>query len=832
MKLENLINFDDVSAPEHFDQTKPLRDEYKIKGVTFEGPDTYEGGAVLSRQFNNQLGGSYPNALVIDDRDFYGYPNPAFAKGPETLKFIPPITYFKIKAYNYCEQNISMAAYDPDNILVDSLSIPPPFAGYVTRELKGDNISKIKVSAICTHIVLDDLYFRSWIRSSSDSGSIHPTESRTIKFTFNSANMKAGTYSMRLFIENNDPISEKRPLQVIMKVKANAGILTDKSNLNFGSCYVSGVSKQYINITNTGLDTLNINSLLSNSTSFKSEAERVSIPPRTSSTVEIDFKPISNVQYSGTLSLCYGLGGDVLKIPMTGIGLSKPQIIVNPDNYIVFLNPGDSLQGKLCISNAADTCTFNVKVSFNDSIEDYDWNYKGQNDKTNPLEYIPRVLVFNEDGQFISKYLNEFPLKVDWVSNIHNPDTISYEKYDLVIIADFIDAYGTLEKLKSYVQHGGIVFYALGNYYILSSFDIAGGVSVIPGKSESPNEIVARNHPAFFYCDRLLYNGNEIVNTYYFNNLSPDTKVLTRTFTTKLPTTIEYSLGNGLILATSLMIEYMQKMNTEGSRIVKNMIYYILSQNSNRWLRVKANNEKLNRMQTSCLPFSIKTAGLRQGEYAALIALQSTDVLIEEVPFVLKVQKIPRIKFQNEKVNFGYLKMGNEKVIDLFITNIGQQFLTIDNDIQSEVFSVLQYNLIIYPGQTKKISILFKPTQDLQYYHGNLLITTNDPMNPNFQVKIEGNTGGINGVKPQSINNIDVYPNPTDGMFYIKGEIYGLDDLEIKIYNSQGNEVAGRIIHDKADINEKFDLSNLPKGVYLIKLYSKQKISVFKVEMI
>ncbi len=309
---------------------------------------------------------------------------------------------------------------------------------------------------------------------------------------------------------------------------------------------------------------------------------------------------------------------------------------------------------------------------------------------------------------------------------------------------------------------------------------------------------------------------------------------MTRTFTTKKPTTIEFSLGNGLVVASTLLLENMYEWNTEGSRIFMNLLYYMLSQNSNRWLRIKASDEKFSGSETKCFPFSIKTAGLGIGEYfaEASITINNGNSPIDVIPFMLNVQSMPKLKLQTNKLNFGYLQVGSEKVMNITLSNSGQEILNSEFNITgADVFSILPDNSYINPGETKELKIRFKPTEDDQYYHSHLNISSNDPLRPEIQVKLEGNTGGINGTINQHINNLIVSPNPTDGLFVISGEQNG-SDLIIELLDSQGRMIYNKVVKHTVKFHEEVDISNFPKGTYILQLCSNGNIQVYKIVLI
>ena len=76
----------------------------------------------------------------------------------------------------------------------------------------------------------------------------------------------------------------------------------------------------------------------------------------------------------------------------------------------------------------------------------------------------------------------------------------------------------------------------------------------------------------------------------------------------------------------------------------------------------------------------------------------------------------------------------------------------------------------------------------------------------------------ISFVNSVNRNNIQIFPNPTTGVFYISEK----DDLAIEIYNLHG-ETLFRTNESKVDI------SMYPNGIYFIKVTSNMEVSIRKI---
>lgn len=77
------------------------------------------------------------------------------------------------------------------------------------------------------------------------------------------------------------------------------------------------------------------------------------------------------------------------------------------------------------------------------------------------------------------------------------------------------------------------------------------------------------------------------------------------------------------------------------------------------------------------------------------------------------------------------------------------------------------------------------------------------------------------GVNPVSnINNFYVYPNPTNGKFYVKFDaVKPVDEATITVTNVTGQQVVGRHISNPGKaLMEEIDITNLARGVYVVEL--------------
>ena len=94
-----------------------------------------------------------------------------------------------------------------------------------------------------------------------------------------------------------------------------------------------------------------------------------------------------------------------------------------------------------------------------------------------------------------------------------------------------------------------------------------------------------------------------------------------------------------------------------------------------------------------------------------------------------------------------------------------------------------------------------------------------------FSQPVEYTLGGAR-LETSSVANLDVYPNPSTGIFYIN--FYAYTKTEIIVSSLLGKKVYGQIFSDNSDVYLTIDLSDYANGLYKFSLITTDGITNYK----
>ena len=83
------------------------------------------------------------------------------------------------------------------------------------------------------------------------------------------------------------------------------------------------------------------------------------------------------------------------------------------------------------------------------------------------------------------------------------------------------------------------------------------------------------------------------------------------------------------------------------------------------------------------------------------------------------------------------------------------------------------------------------------------------------------------------LNNLSIFPNPSDGIINIQTGLARQDEVSVKVYNVTGNEVSNALYTSNVnDDGIALNLSVCQKGLYFVEVTTSKGKAIKKIELL
>jgi len=175
-----------------------------------------------------------------------------------------------------------------------------------------------------------------------------------------------------------------------------------------------------------------------------------------------------------------------------------------------------------------------------------------------------------------------------------------------------------------------------------------------------------------------------------------------------------------------------------------------------------------------------------------------------------KVENAETLEIWNDVVLTGF-EMPKELLSDFFSKTFSFMLL---NDTPSASAFLAYYN-----GDPVASSVVCYEAGVAGIYNVTLRVSDgNDSDEQEFTITVEEN-GSVGIEKALLKDQLLLYPNPTDGRFFL--ELPGVyeEDLTFEIFDQTGKLFLQQVFPSHTQIRKEFDLSSEPPGIYFIRVY-------------
>ncbi len=542
-----------------------------------------------------------------------------------------------------------------------------------------------------------------WISVDKDTDTVVTGDSSVVMVTMKTAGLNNGIYNTSLRILSNDPVNQQINIPCSLTINGTAAISFSDPCLHFGTVMQYAMKKDTLTITNTGCHTLIINSIYSTLSHFLLSSSYLTIPPGSSANLIVTFMPSAVGQFSDNVYFSTNIGS--YTVCLTGTGADASILNVLP-------------------------ASFNKTISVcNDTITDI---LQVQNLGTGNLTYQvfggrglsgdSTVLVIRDAHPWsvnIEQYLqNQFGVIPDVITS-SQVAAANFGIYDVIIVAggqstSFYTALSAQNvKFTNYLTSGGIVLYMLANYSV-NTFTLPGSVNMVYGNPENQNLIVDASHPIVQGLTNPLNGSN--ANSNYLTNLPANAKVITQTNVTAVPTTAEYEVGSGLVIATGMLWEYHSTMPSYNiSTMMHNALSYALGTigTSPSWLSFAYTSDTLFGISSTTVTVKFNSTGTPNGTYHSNIIVYSNDPVSPQmlVPCTLAVNGSAHLITSANCLLFGTVIQGATEYRTLTLYNTGCADLNVLSvQSQSSEYVAVPLTGVVPAGDSLAIEVGFTPT--------------------------------------------------------------------------------------------------------------------------
>ncbi len=193
-----------------------------------------------------------------------------------------------------------------------------------------------------------------WLEIIPSEGVIGPGGAQGVIVKFDATGLIGGDYAANILVNSNDPVTPQVVATANLHVTGATDIEVPTTPLVYGDVFLGGSSAKTLTVSNPGTDVLMVSSISSSHPDFTVDVASFNLAPETSQNVVVTFAPSVAGPAAGNLTINSNDPDEsAVVIAMDGVGLVPPVIEVSPSSISDNLNSGDSAVHQLTIDNTA-----------------------------------------------------------------------------------------------------------------------------------------------------------------------------------------------------------------------------------------------------------------------------------------------------------------------------------------------------------------------------------------------------------------------------------------------------------------------------------------------
>jgi subtilisin family serine protease len=195
----------------------------------------------------------------------------------------------------------------------------------------------------------------NWLRPETIADTVLAGAAESIAIEFDAEGLNGGTYEASLHMASNDPVNSLITIPVTLEVTGAPDITSNVDTLDFGVQFLDVVATDSILITNSGVASLGVTSIMIDNDSYAVDTTSFGLEPNQTLTLQVTYTPsVDGTENAFMRILSNDPDEATLTIPLMGQGAFPPSIAVSLDSIAESLPVGDSDLQWLQIANEGE----------------------------------------------------------------------------------------------------------------------------------------------------------------------------------------------------------------------------------------------------------------------------------------------------------------------------------------------------------------------------------------------------------------------------------------------------------------------------------------------
>ena len=588
-----------------------------------------------------------------------------------------------------------------------------------------------------------------WVTVAPSDGTIWAPGSMPLDVTFDATGLVGGTYDGIIRILSNDPDESDYQVPVQLVVTGAPDILVSPLDYAFGDLFLGATATAEVVVRNTGTDVLTVSGISINEAVFTADADAFDLAPGESRIVTVTFTPTMAQAYTGLMTISSNAPSDpAVTVSLSGAGLEPPQFSVSPEALASALYTGESEQQTFTMTNSGGAdFEFDLNVAFEAQVTVHEYVELAKD------EVDTRAGVLGNGGPDLYGYR--------WVDS-DDPGGPVFDWTDISATGTPVFS-GTADDQNTSGLPIGFNFPFYGTDH--ATFNVcSNGFLSFSSTSTSysnqllPNSGAPENLLAAFWDDLRISttNGSNVYYEYDGAKLIVQYDQVPKYYATGSLTFQVLLFPDGTIVyqyesmvdatLTSATIGIQNEAKDDGLTVAFNAAYIhdglaIRFQAFPEWLSVAPASGVVPPGGSLDVTAAFNASGMFGGIYNADIMISSNDPSLPEfaLPATLAVTGAPDLAVNATSFDFGEHYVGTPTLMNLIISNIGTDDLTLGGvSLSDPAFNTsLTTPLVLGPTQSVIATVGFNPSV-AGPVAGTLSLTTDDPDTPVLEIALSG----------------------------------------------------------------------------------------------